>query len=242
MNKIAFVFFLVAATGSAQAQDLKGALNKLKSKVPVPTEISAEETGKALKEALQLGAKEAVSSLSATDGFYQSTYKVLLPEEAQKVVAKLKAVPGFSNVEQELVLRLNRAAESATAKATPILTSAITGLSFQDALKILMGEKNEATKYLRTTTSDSLSKEFKPIITAALEEVNAKKYWRDAVTAYNKIPLVTKLPTTELDDYVTAKALSGLFSLVEVKEAKIRTDVSARTSDLLKKVFARQDK
>lgn len=242
MNRIAFAFFLITMTMGAQAQDLKGALNKLKAKIPVPTEISPEETGKALKEALQLGAKEAVSSLSATDGFYQSAYKVLLPEEAQKVVTKLKVVPGFANVEQELILRLNRAAESATAKATPILASAITGLSFQDALKILMGEKNEATKYLKTTTTDSLAKEFKPIITAALDEVNAKKYWHDAVTAYNKIPLVTKLPTTELDDYVTGKALNGLFGLIEVKEAKIRTDVSARTSDLLKKVFAKQDK
>lgn len=225
----------------ADAQDLKGTLNKLKAKIPGATELTTEETGNALKEALRLGAEEAVASLSKQNGFYESTYKVLLPEEAQKVVAKLKMVPGFTNVEQELILRLNRAAESAAGKAKPILVNAVTKLSFQDAMKILMGEKNAATKYLQTTTAQALYSEFKPVIAASLDEVNARQYWKDAVTAYNKIPLVTKV-NTELDDYVTNKALAGLFGLVEVKEAKIRTDVSARSSELLKKVFAKQDK
>lgn len=226
---------------SAQAQDLKGALNKLKSKVPGASELSKEETGKALKEALQIGAEEAVGFLSKENGYYESVYKVLLPEEAQKVVSRLKAVPGFGNVEQELILRLNRAAELAAVKAKPILGSAITQLSFQDAVAILMGEKNAATQYLRRTTGEALVAEFKPVIAASLDEVNARQYWRDAVTAYNKLPLVTKI-NTELDDHVTTKAMEGLFQLVEVKEGKIRSDVSARTSDLLRKVFAQQDK
>ena len=239
--KITFVCLVLAITG-AQAQDLKGALNKLKTKVSGSApELSKEETGKALKEALQIGAEEAVAFLAKENGYYESVYKVLLPEEAQKVTAKLKAVPGFANVEQELILRLNRAAELAAAKAKPIFVNAISGLSFQDALAILMGEKNAATQYLRNTTSQQLITAFKPVIAASLDEVKARQYWRDAVTAYNKIPLVTKV-NTELDDYVTNKALEGLFQLVEVKEGKIRTDVSARSSELLRKVFAKQDK
>jgi len=233
---------MVLSVAAAQAQDLKGALNKLKTKVGnSATELSKEETGKALKEALQIGAEEAVAFLAKENGYYESAYKVLLPEEAQKVVTKLKVVPGFANVEQELILRLNRAAELAAAKAKPIFVNAITGLSFQDALAILMGEKNAATQYLRNTTSQQLIAEFKPVIAASLDEVKARQIWRDAVTAYNKIPLVTKV-NTELDDHVTNKAMDGLFKLVEVKENKIRTDVSARTSDLLRKVFAKQDK
>jgi len=233
---------MVLSIAAVQAQDLKGALNKLKTKVGgTTTELSKEETGKALKEALQIGAEEAVTFLSKENGYYESVYKVLLPEEAQKVVTKLKVVPGFANVEQELILRLNRAAELAAAKAKPIFVNAITGLSFQDALAILMGEKNAATQYLRNTTSQQLIAEFKPVIAASLDEVKARQIWRDAVTAYNKIPLVTKV-NTELDDHVTNKAMDGLFKLVEVKENKIRTDVSARTSDLLRKVFAKQDK
>ncbi|MFZ4428073.1 MAG: DUF4197 domain-containing protein [Saprospiraceae bacterium] len=233
---------MVLSIAAAQAQDLKGALNKLKTKVSgSTTELSKEETGKALKEALQIGAEEAVAFLAKENGYYESAYKVLLPEEAQKVVTKLKVVPGFANVEQELVLRLNRAAELAAAKAKPIFVNAITSLSFQDALAILMGEKNAATQYLRNTTSQQLIAEFKPVIAASLDEVKARQYWRDAVTAYNKIPLVTKV-NTELDDHVTNMAMDGLFKLVEVKENKIRTDVSARTSDLLRKVFAKQDK
>jgi len=240
MIRTSLFSLLIFSAVAAGAQDLKGVLNKVKAKVPVAGGLTAEETGKALKEALQLGAEEAVASLSKQNGYYVSAYKVLLPEEAQKVVAKLKMVPGFANVEQELVLRLNRAAESAAAKAKPILVNAITRLSFQDAMKILMGEKTAATQYLRTSTSEALYTEFKPVIATSLDEVNARQYWRDAVTAYNKIPLVTKV-NTELDDHVTRKALDGLFKLVEAKELKIRTDVSARSSELLKKVFSRQD-
>lgn len=222
------------------AQNLQGVLNKVKSKV-TGSDVTTEEAGKGLKEALNLGVSEAVQFLSAENGYNGSIYKILLPEEAQKVVAKLKMVPGFANVEQELVLRLNRAAELAAAKAKPIFVNAITQMTFQDAMNILMGEKDAATRYLERTTSQQLYGEFRPVIATSLDEVNARQYWRDAVTAYNKIPLVTKV-NTELDDHVTKKALDGMFKLVQVKEEKIRSDASTRTSDLLKKVFAKQDK
>ncbi|MBV6428356.1 MAG: hypothetical protein KIPDCIKN_02883 [Haliscomenobacter sp.] len=240
MIRLLSTLLMVFALTSCQAQGIKGALDKLKAKV-TESDLTKEEAGKGLKEALKVGAEEAVAFLSKENGYYESVYKVLLPEEAQKVVSKLKMVPGFSNVEQELVLRINRAAELAASKATPIFVNAITQLTFQDALNILMGEQNAATNYLRSTTSGQLYAEFKPVIAASLDEVNARQYWKDAVTAYNKIPLVTKI-NTELDDHVANKALGGLFQLVEVKEAQIRTDVSARTSDILKKVFAKQDK
>jgi len=112
---------------------------------------------------------------------------------------------------------------------------------FNDAMGILMGEKNAATAYLQRTTSQPLYNEFNPVIVSSLDKFQARKYWADAVNAYNKIPFVEKA-NPDLDDYVTKEALKGLFSMVEKEELNIRTNISARTSDLLRRVFAKQDK
>ncbi|MDV7399457.1 DUF4197 domain-containing protein, partial [Arthrospira platensis SPKY1] len=105
------------------------------------------------------------------------------------------------------------------------------------AMGILMGDKNAATQYLHRVTYNKLYKEFNPVIIESLDKFDARKYWSDAVTAYNKIPLVEKA-NPDLDDYVTKQALEGLFSMVEKKELDIRTNISARTTDLLRRVFA----
>ena len=222
---------------------LNGLVKKAKATVEgVATgDLSQDEAGNGLKEALNQGVGEAVSFLSAKDGYYKTPYKILIPAEAQKVVDKLKNVPGFENLEADLTERMNRAAESAAAKAKPIFLSAIKSLTFKDALNILTGNPDAATRYLERTTSDPLYEQFLPVIQQALDEVNARQLWRSAATAYNKIPFVTKT-TTELDSHVTQKALVGMFSLVEKKEQGIRSDVSLRNTDLLKKVFAKQDK
>ena len=234
---------LTAQFAQAQFGDL---LKKVESKVStVKTggigSLSQDEVGNGLKEALNIGLGEATAFLSAKDGYFKSPYKILMPEEAQKVVAKLKIVPGFGNVEADLTERMNRAAEDAAEKAKPIFISAIKKMSFSDALSILSGNPDAATRYLEKTTSEALYAEFKPIIQASLDKVNARTYWKEATTAYNKIPFVSKT-NPELDDHVTKMALVGLFSLVEKKEQGIRSNPNLRTSDLLKKVFAKQDK
>jgi Protein of unknown function (DUF4197) len=103
-----------------------------------------------------------------------------------------------------------------------------------------MGPKDAATQYLDVKTHDPLYQEFQPVIVASLNKFNAIEYWADAVNAYNKIPLVEKV-NPNLDQYVTEKALDGLFAMVAKKELQIRTDISSRTTELLKKVFAKQD-
>lgn len=225
----------------AQAQ-LDGFIKKAEKAIGIKAgDLSQDEAGNGLKEALNAGIGEAVDFLSAKDGYFKSPYKILVPEEAQKVISKLKAVPGFNNLESDLTERMNRAAEDAATKAKPIFVSAIKKMTFKDAMNILMGNQDAATRYLENTTYKALYDEFKPVIQTSLDKVNAREYWRGAVTAYNKLPLVS--PTNpELDDHVTKTALVGLFSLVEKKEKNIRTDVSQRNSDLLKKVFAKQDK
>ena len=226
---------VMPALGLAQFKDL---LNKT-VKTVVPT--SEGDISQALKQALEFGVKEAVDKLSADKGYLNSPYKIIVPEEAQVIVSKVKMVPGFQDVEQQLIDKMNKAAELAAKKATPIFVDAITSLTIKDAMNILMGEKNAATQYLETQTRDSLYSAFMPSIQSALDEVNAREYWKSVITAYNNIPFVKKA-NPNLDDYVNDKALDGLFSLIEVKEAKIRTDQSQRTTDLLKQVFAQQDK
>lgn len=240
LKKTLLLFTALLASHFAQAQFGK-ILDKAKEKVGLDVPLSQEEAGNGLKEALNNGIGEAVDFLSAKDGYFKSPYKILLPDEAQKVASRLKAVPGFSNVEADLTERMNRAAEDAATKAKPIFINAIKKLSFQDAMNILMGNQDAATRYLEKSTFEPLYKEFLPVIQASLDKVNAREYWKTAVTAYNKLPLVTKT-NPELDDHVTRMALKGMFSLVEKKEKGIRSDVGQRNSELLKKVFSKQDK
>lgn len=210
-------------------------------KLPFGQALSTEEIGGGLKEALTNGISKGADLLSQVDGYYKSPYKVLLPEEAVTVINKLKAVPGFNDLEANLTLRVNRAAELAAQKAKPIFVNAIKQMTFRDATNILMGADTSATSYLRTNTYDALYAEFKPVILNALNEVHAADYWETAVNAYNKIPFVKKT-NPKLDDYVTSKALTGLFAMIAKEEIGIRKDVGLRTTDLLKKVFAKQDK
>lgn len=246
MNGKKTILLLLCAVLTLPAfSQIKGALGKLKQRAEEVIDggtsaLSQEEVGAGLKEALNAGVGEAVSFLSAENGYLGSSYKIMVPEEAQTVISRLKNVPGFGDVEQQLEEKMNKAAELAVEKAKPIFVDAIKGLTFQDAMNLLMGEKDAATRYLEGSTSQSLTEAFLPIIQQSLDEVNAREYWRTAVTAYNRIPLVKKT-NPELDQHVTEKALVGLFGLVEVKERDIRDNPALRTTDLLQKVFARQD-
>ena len=202
--------------------------------------LTTEEVGLGLKEALTKGISVGSDLLSQKDGYYKSIYKIALPEEAQKVANTLSKVPGFSNVEDVIVQKLNRAAESAATEAKPIFVSAIRQMTIQDAWNILKGEDNAATTFLQRTTQSALYNKFQPVILNSLNEVNAVDYWADAVNTYNKIPLVNKA-NPRLDDYVTNEALDGLFAMVAKEEEAIRQNPAKRVTDLLKKVFAAQD-
>jgi hypothetical protein len=193
-----------------------------------------------LKEALNKGVDKSVQTLSANNGYYDSVYKILLPEDATKIIEKLKFIPGFENLEQEAIKKINQAAEDAASKATPIFISAIRQLTFDDVMNILMGEKNAATQYLHRTTHDSLYNEFKPVMNTSLNKFGALDLWTKAINKYNGLPFIKPI-NPDLADHVTNKALVGLFDLIEKKELGIRTDLSQRTSDLLRKVFAKQD-
>jgi len=202
--------------------------------------LSNADIASGLKEALDLGTGEAVDFLSVKDGFYKSIYKIYLPEEARKVTDKLKVIPGFSNVEEVILEKINRSAEDAAKTVGPIFLNAIKGMSINDALNILMGDKNSATTFLNNATYNTLYNEFRPVVLTSLNKFNAVDYWADAVDTYNKIPLLGNV-NPELDDYVVHEALKGMFSLIEKKELGIREDIGQRVTPLLQKVFAKQD-
>lgn len=232
MNKLLLVITILTFTLNADAQFGK-ILDKAKATV---SNAKEDNTSVGLKEALNAGVDAAVQQLGVKNGYLESPYKVLIPEDAQKVINVVKKVPGFEDTETKLIAKMNQAAELAVKKATPIFVNAIKQMSFTDAKKILTGNDDAATRYLESTSRTPLYNEFLPVIQSALDEVNARTYWATVVNAYNKIPLQKKM-NPELDAHVNNKALDGLFSLIQVKEEGIRNDVNQRTTQILKDVF-----
>ena len=205
-------------------------------KVLTDDQVTRDEVGKGLKEALVQGVSKGSAQASQVDGYFKnSLLKVLMPPEMVKVDQKLRSM-GMNKLMDDFILSMNRGAEDAAKEAKPIFVNAITSMTIQDAWNILKGDKDAATVYLKRTTSSQLYNAFKPVIQNSLQKVNATKYYTDIVTTYNKIPLVDKV-NPDLNDYVTNKAIDGLFILVKQEEANIRENPVARTSDLLKRVF-----
>ena len=202
--------------------------------------LSQADIGKGLKQALEQGIGKGAQALAQKGGYFDSPYKILLPPEARKVTDKLQGVPGFNNLEAIVLEKINAGAEEAAKEAKPIFVNAIRQMTFADATNILMGADDAATGYLRGKTFGQLEAKFQPIIVRSLDKFDARKVWRDAATAYNRIPLTDDV-TTELDQYVTQQALNGLFAMVAREELNIRDNVAARTTDLMRRVFARQD-
>lgn len=202
--------------------------------------LSNADIANGLKEALNQGIDKQVSKLTQTDGFYKNeAVKILLPDELKKVDAKLRAI-GLSNLADEGLKVLNRAAEDAVKEATPIFVDAVKQMTFNDAKNILLGDDSAATSYLQRTTSAALYSKFNPIIKNSFSKVGADKVWTNIITKYNSIPLVTKI-NPDLTDYTTNEAMQGVFKMIAVEEKDIRTNLSARTSTVLQKVFALQD-
>ena len=194
-----------------------------------------------LKEALNNGISKQVSKLTAVDGFYKNqAVKILLPEELQKVDKALRTI-GLSSLADDGIKMLNRAAEDATKEATPIFVNAVKQMTFTDAKNILMGNESSATTYLQTTTTSPLYAKFNPVIKNSFAKVGADKVWTNIITKYNNIPFVKKV-NPDLTDYTTNKALEGVYKMIAVEEKIIRTNLSSRTSTLLQRVFAMQDK
>ena len=239
MKKVLIYLLFVPIISFAQFKDLK---KLAESKIPKVTKLTTlPDISAGLKEALNNGIAKQVSKLTAEDGFYKNDLvKILLPEELQKVDRTLRSL-GMSNLADQGLVVLNRAAEDAVKEATPIFVDAVKNINFNDAKSILMGNEKAATSYLETATSTSLYHKFSPIIATSLNKVNADKIWSQIISKYNSVPLMKKV-NPDLKDYVTKETMKGVFTMIAIEEKDIRVNLKSRTSSLLQSVFSMQDK
>lgn len=202
--------------------------------------LSNTEIGAGLRQALDFGIDKQVTKLTQTDGFFKNQLvKILLPAELQKVDKGLRDI-GLGNLADEGLKVLNRAAEDAVKEATPIFVTAVKEITFTDAKNILLGSDTAATQYLTGKTQTTLYDKFHPVINNSFEKVGADKIWSNLINKYNAIPFTTDV-NPDLTDYVTSEALKGVYTMIAVEEKEIRTKLSSRTTDLLRKVFVLQD-
>ncbi|MGD0340104.1 MAG: DUF4197 domain-containing protein [Bacteroidales bacterium] len=217
--------------------------------------LTESEVVSGLKEALTLGAKNAATKLSAENGYFgDAAIKILFPDEAKTIVDNISKIPGGDQLVQDAILKINRAAEDAAKDVAPIFVNSITQMSIKDAFGILNGADNAATQYLKNTTYTDLYNLYKPKIQASTEKklignISTKDSWVSLTSKWNTIAnsiagkIANPKPVnTDLDDYLTNKALAGMFSKVEGEELKIRKDVNARVTASLQRVFGSLDK
>ncbi|HLO71212.1 MAG TPA: DUF4197 domain-containing protein [Flavipsychrobacter sp.] len=245
--------FVAGSTIVANAQTLKDWVNKANTVVNggsgnnsttggnnnggIGSNLSNNEIVSALRQALEIGTKNASGRLNVTNGFFgNQIIKVLMPPEARQIETTLRSL-GMGAQVDKAILSMNRAAEDASGKAVPIFVNAITSMSIQDGLSILQGGNGAATNFLKNRTTAALTSEFRPVIQNSLNKVGATRYWADIVNIYNRLPTVRNKVNPDLAGYVTERALNGLFVTIADEENKIRLDPASRVTDLLKKVF-----
>ena len=238
MRKILLVFILFALLISCDIINNTIQTVDISNKGNAPT-LTNDEVISGLKEALQVGIKNSVELTSITDGFLKNeTIRLPFPQDAIKV--KEKAIEfGLSGQVEKFETTLNRAAEDATKEALPIFKEAILTMSVQDGFTILKGGDGAATKFLKDQTTAKLVAAFSPKVKEATSKVKLTESWTPIINRYNQAMTLTggqKL-NPDLDAYITEKAITGLFFMVEKEENKIRKDPAARVTDILMKVF-----
>lgn len=247
--RVSYILLLVLSTLFSGCAEL---MNVVQTSVNVP--LTEEEVVSGLKEALTLGAKTSAERLSVENGYYgDAAIKILLPDEAKMITDNISKIPGGDQLVEDVILRINRAAEDAAREAAPIFVSSIAQMTVRDAFSILKGADNAATSYLKATTYNELYSLYKPKIQTSTEKkiignISTRDSWVALTGKWNSFAgsvagrlAGLKPVNTDLDDFLTTEALNGLFSKLEIEELKIRKEVSARTSPLLKRVFGTLD-
>ncbi|AHW58876.1 Protein of unknown function [Draconibacterium orientale] len=250
MKTIRMLTLAVAIVLSGCAEVMQIAQQTLAGEAP----LTQNEIVAGLKEALITGTNNSVDILGAQDGYYKDELvKILLPPEADMIVDNVGKVPGGQKLLDDVLLHINRAAEDAAKEAAPIFVNSIKSMTFNDAVGILKGNDNAATSYLHKTTYDQLFALYRPKIKSSVEKelvggVSTKESWDTLVGKWNQVAgsflgqtAGLKKVDTQLEDYLTAKALDGVFLKIAGEEKLIREDPAARVTSLLKKVFGSVD-
>jgi len=250
MKKYNISLFLVILFTTGCAQLTQIANQTLNENKP----LSQGEIVSGLKEALVVGTGKSVDILGVTDGYYKDEMvKILLPPEADVIVKNISRIPGGDKLVEDAILSINRAAEDAVSEAKPIFVNSIKSMTITDAVGILRGEDNAATQYLHKTTYDQLVDLYRPKIKNSVDKklvgnVSTGQSWDLLTGNWNDLAnsVVGKMAgfkpvDLNLEDYLTHKALDGLFLKIEEQEKLIRKDPVARVNDILKRVFGSLD-
>jgi hypothetical protein len=246
MKTVKFLLLALILIIATSCSELKKLVDSSLSDKPLTTaEIVA-----GLKQALQIGTDSSVARLSKMDGYFgDAMVKILLPPEAKSITDNLSKLPGGERLVNDVILRINRAAEDAAKGAGTIFVSSITSMNISDGLAILKGGNTAATDYLKSTTSQQLFQLYQPKIKASLDKklignISTTESWNKLTTEWNKVANTVvgqlaglKPVNVVLDEYLTQKGLNGLYLKIAEEEKKIRTNVSARVTELLKRVF-----
>lgn len=225
------------ADWGAMLDDLKQAGKTLLPGAEEQTSLDTSTVISGLKEALSIGSERAIDTISQTNGYLDNpSIRIPLPPQVEKA-GKLMRQFGMSDLADNFETSMNRAAEQAAPEATSIVIDAIKNMSFDDARQILNGPDDAATQYFREQTSDRLTQLFRPSIEQSLDQVGSTRYYNQLSDQIASVPVVGENINLDLPDYVTDKALEGLFTIIAVEEKKIRENPAARTTELLKKVF-----
>ncbi|MFO7830150.1 MAG: DUF4197 domain-containing protein [Bacteroidales bacterium] len=246
MKKAVVFLVILSLLSCAELEQVAKSISTTESS----TSLTQADISKGLKEALRVGTDTAVHQLSKVNGYYKDeVIKILLPDEANVIIENVNKIPGGEQMIDKVILSINRAAEDASKDAAPIFKQSITSMSISDALGILNGPDTAATHYLRKTIYQQLYNLYQPKIQTSVSKdllgnISAAEAWNDLTGAWNKFAnsMVGKIGGYEtvnvnLEDYLTRKALEGLFVKIAEEEKQIRKDPVARVSDILKKVF-----
>lgn len=216
--------------------------------------LSNAEIVSGLKEALLVGTDSSVNRLSAVNGYLRDeAVKILLPPEAKTIMDNVSKLPGGAGLVDDVILRINRAAEDAAKGAKPIFVNSVKEMTFTDALNILRGPDNAATTYFKQKTSAQLSGLYRPKIHESLNKaliagITTQQSWDRLTSTWNKFAGSSvgqiagyKTVNVKLEDYLLQQALNGLFLKIADREKDIRNNASARVTDILRRVFGSQE-
>jgi hypothetical protein len=204
-----------------------------------PAALGDVKIGEGLKQALQVGTENAVKLTGRTDGYFKNAaIKILMPEKLKTLERGLRAA-GYQREIDDFVLRMNRAAEKAAPSAKKIFWDAIGEMTIDDARGILNGPQTAATDYFKSKTTTQLTTAFSPVVHSTMGEVGVTKQYEELFGRAQSLPFLN-LEAFDLDRYVVDRALDGLFHVVGDEEKRIRTNPSARVTDLLREVFGRR--
>lgn len=235
VTTVLVVLITLVSLASCKTTDI----NRVLGTIGGNQQLSEQTVVAGLKQALEVGTKNSVTSTNRRGGFSDNPLiRIAMPEKLDNAASALRTV-GLGSYVDNFEGQMNRAAEKASGEAKEVFIGAISSMSISDAWGILRGGDNAATNYFRQKTQTNLERRFQPIITSSMQKVGFYNDYKQLLGAYDKLPFSDK-PNMNIEDYVMTETLDGLFTLVSQEEKKIRDNPVARTTELLQKVFAQQ--